>query len=170
MVVFTHVHHSLTSLHNRCFMSQAKWMQHLGKAWNKCEAWDEGRRKTSPLLWPFRPPTPTSIDWRRWCQKDQSKHNLLFKNCHLSGWGPETPITTKNTGNKCEGKIILNNVRLSAAKVRLAWSKFSYVQTQMWESKEGKRVVQTNSKVRSLWVMFGLSTLNLKKLVNQAFS
>ena len=85
-------------------------------------------------------------------------------------WLPETPITAKNTGNKCEGKITFNNIRLSAAKVRLARSKFSYVQTQQRESKEGKHVVQTNSKVTSLWVMFGLSKLNSKKLVNQAFS
>ena len=53
---------------------------------------------------------------------------------------------------------------------RFARSKFSYVQTQRLERKEGKRVVQKNSKVTSLWVVFGLSTLNFKKLVNQAFA
>ena len=43
-------------------------------------------------------------------------------------------------------------------------------QTQPREGKGGKRFVQTNSIVTSLWAVFGLSTLNLKMLVNQAFS
>ena len=38
----------------------------------------------------------------------------------------------------------LPNVRLSAAKVRFAQSKFSDVQTQRRERKEGKRVVKIN--------------------------
>ena len=59
---------------------------------------------------------------------DQSKHDPLLKNCHLSIWLPETPTTAQNTGNNFEGKITFNNVRLSAAKVRFAQSKFSYLQ------------------------------------------
>ena len=46
--------------------------------------------------------------------------------------------------------------------LKFAQSKFGYVQTRRRERKEGKRVVQTNSKVTSLCVEFGLSTLNLK--------
>ena len=50
------------------------------------EARDEGRRRnkapvTSPLFWLFRP-----IKWRRWSQKDQSKHDPLLENCPLSGY------------------------------------------------------------------------------------
>ena len=50
-----------------------------------------GRRKnkalvTSPLLWLFRSPAPTNIDWRQWCQKDQWKHDPILENCHLSGY------------------------------------------------------------------------------------
>ena len=48
-------------------------------------------------------------------------------------WLPETPTTAQNTGNNFEGKITFNNVRLSAAKVRFAQSKFSYLQTQRRE-------------------------------------
>ena len=53
--------------------------------------------------------------------------------------------------------------------------KVKNVQRQWRESKEGKPVVQTNSMVMfhittSLWVMFGLSTLYFKKLLNQHFS
>jgi len=52
---------------------------------------------------------------------------------------------------------------------------YVYVQTQRRERKEGKPVIQTNSKVMfhiimSLWVVFGLSALDFKKLINQSFS
>ena len=62
-----------------------------GKRGILLEAREEGRRKnkalvTSPLLWLFRSPTPTNIDWRQWCQKDQWKHDPLLENCHLSGY------------------------------------------------------------------------------------
>ena len=43
-------------------------------------------------------------------------------------------------------------------------------QTQRRKGKGGKRFVQTNSIVTSLWAVFGLSTLNLKMLVNQVGS
>ena len=41
---------------------------------------------TSPLIWLLRLPTLTSIDLRRCCQKDQSKHEPLLKHYHLSGY------------------------------------------------------------------------------------
>ena len=75
------------SLHNRRFMSQVMWPRHWTRVWSARR--EEAKNKTpvtSPLFWLFRPPTPTSIDWRRWCQKDQSKHDPLLQNCHLSGY------------------------------------------------------------------------------------
>ena len=63
----------------------------------------------------------------------------------------------------------LNNGKLSAAKIRfnLLSQGLVYVQTQRRERKEGKPVVQTNSKatfhiITSLWVVFGPSTPNFK--------
>ena len=116
------------------------------------ETRDEGRRKnkaavTSPLFWLFRPPTHTSIDWRRRCQKDQSKHDTLLENCHLSGYQkyrhqhkPQEIKTTRSW-------ITCNNVRLSKAKVPFAQSKFSLCLSPRRERKGGKPVVQKNSKV-----------------------
>ena len=102
---------------------------------------------TSPLFWLFRPPTHTSIDWRRRCQKDQSKHDTLLENCHLSGYQkyrhqhkPQEIKTTRSW-------ITCNNVRLSKAKVPFAQSKFSLCLSQRRERKGGKPVVQKNSKV-----------------------
>ena len=102
---------------------------------------------TSPLLWLFRPPTHTSIDWRRRCQKDQSKHDTLLENCHLSGYQkyrhqhkPQEIKTTRSW-------ITFNNVRLSKAKVPFAQSKFSLCLSQRREREGGKPVVQKNSKV-----------------------
>ena len=102
---------------------------------------------TSPLLWLFRPPTHTSIDWRRRCQKDQSKHDTLLENCHLSGYQkyrhqhkPQEIKTTRSW-------ITFNNVRLSKAKVPFAQSKFSLCLSQRRERKGVKTVVQKNSKV-----------------------
>ena len=55
------------------------------------EARNEGRRKNkapvkSPLFWLFRPPTPTNIDWRRWCYKGQWKVDPLLETCYLFGY------------------------------------------------------------------------------------
>ena len=102
---------------------------------------------TRPLFWLFRPPTHTSIDWRRRCQKDQSKHDTLLENCHLSGYQkyrhqhkPQEIKTTRSW-------ITFNYVRLSKAKVPFAQSKFSLCLSQRRERKGGKPVVQKNSKV-----------------------
>ena len=102
---------------------------------------------TSPLFWLFHPPAHTSIDWRRRCQKDQSKHDTLLENCHLSGYQkyrhqhkPQEIKTTRSW-------ITFNNVRLSKAKVPFAQSKFSLCLSQRRERKGGKPVVQKNSKV-----------------------
>ena len=168
MVVFIHVHQR-SSLHNRCFMSQARWMQHFVQSSNKCEAWDEGRRKIKPLLLvhcsgssaQLRPQVLTDgSDVKR------TNQNTIHCSKIVTFLAARNTNNSKKKGNKCGGRITFNNVRLGVAKVRLARSKFSYVQTQQRRSKEGKRVAQTNSKVTSLWVMFGLSN----KLVNQAFS
>ena len=97
---------------------------------------------TSPLFWLFRPPTHTSIDWRRRCQKDQSKHDTLLENCHLSGYQkyrhqhkPQEIKTTRSW-------ITFNNIRLSKAKVPFAQSKFSLCLSPRRERKGGKPVVQ----------------------------
>ena len=57
-----------------------------------------------------------------------------------------TFLATRNTDNSIEHRK--NNVRLSAAKVRFAQSKFSYVQTR--ERKEKEKRENVNSKVTSL--------------------
>ena len=84
--------------HTRHFAQRAKRGEEKNKALTTA----------SPLFWLFRPPTPTSttsfagslspgnevatsIDWRRWCQKDQSKHDPLLNNCHLSGYLKHQP-------------------------------------------------------------------------------
>ena len=168
MVVFIHVHQSV-SLHNRCFMSQVKQMQHFAQSLKQVWSMSLGRRKIKRLLPVHHLALLPTYAHKYWLTAVMSKGPIKPQSIvqKLSpSWLPETLITTWNTGNKCEGKITFNNVRLSAARVRLARSE----QTQWRERKEGKCVVQTNSKVTSLWDMFGLSTLNLKKLVNQAFS
>ena len=102
---------------------------------------------TSPLFWLFRPPTHTSIDWRRRCQKDQSKHDTLLENCHLSGYQKYRQQHKPQEITTTRAWITFNNVRLSGAKVRFAQSKFSLCLSQRWERKGGKPVVQKNSKV-----------------------
>ena len=94
------------------------------------EARDEGRRKNrapvkSPLFWLFRPPTPTNIDWRRWCQKGQWKVDHYSKLV--------TFLATRNTDSSINHRkitttrewITFNNVSLSAAKLRFSQPKFS---------------------------------------------
>ena len=83
---------AIVSLHNRRFISQARWTRHFQK--KTCETCPKREKReeknkalvTSPLLWLSGHPTPTSIDWRRWYQKHQSKHDPLHENCRLSGY------------------------------------------------------------------------------------
>ena len=91
---------------------------------------------------------------------------------HLSGYHQHQQQHKPREMKITRAWITFTNVRLSAAKVRFAQSKLSWCPNTVAGK---KHVVQTNSKVtfhiiRSLWVVFGLSTLNSKKLVNQAFS
>ena len=72
-----------TSLQNRRFTSQARRTRHFARSVRRGEEKNKAA-VTSPLFWLFRPPTPTSIDWRRWCQKDQSKHDTLLENSPVS--------------------------------------------------------------------------------------
>ena len=86
------------------------------------EARDEGRRKNkapvkSPLLWLFRPPTLTNIDWRRWCQKDQWKVDPLLKTCYLLGYQKHRQQHKPQEITNTREWITFNNVRLSAAKL-----------------------------------------------------
>ena len=97
---------------------------------------------TSPLFWLFRPPTHTSIDWRRRCQKDQSKHDTLLENCHLSGYQKYRHQHKPQEKKPTRSWITCNNVRLSKAKVPFAQSKFSLYLSPRRERKGGKPVVQ----------------------------
>ena len=131
---------SLTCITCRRFISQARWTRHLKK--KRAERARSARRGeeknkalvTSPLLWLFRHPTPTSIDWRRWYQRHQSKHDPLLENCRLSGYRKHRQqhnITTRT-------KFIFNNLRLSEVKVRFPQSKFSLCTTTAARKKRGK--------------------------------
>ena len=88
----------------------------------KCETNSKEEENKASATSPSHLRLQFNIDWRRWCQKDQSKHDLLFENCHLSGyhkhWQQHKPQEMKNT----RAKINFNKVRLSAAKVRFAQS------------------------------------------------
>ena len=97
-----------SELDHRCFVSQASRTRHFARSAKRVEEKNKALTTASPLFWLFQPPTPTSttsfagslspgnevatsIDWRRWCQKDQSKHDPLLKNCHLSSYLKHQP-------------------------------------------------------------------------------
>ena len=89
---------------------------------------------------------------------NQNISHLLLKNCHLSGYQKhrQQHKTREITATATEARSpsIIMYIRVSAAKVRFAQSKFSYVQTQRRGRKDGKCVVETNSKVTSSWVVW----------------
>ena len=65
------------------YISGALWARRYKRGILR-EARDKGRRKNKapvkiPLIWLFRPPTPTHIDWRRWCYKGQWKVDPLLE-------------------------------------------------------------------------------------------
>ena len=94
---------------------------------------------TSPSLWLFRHPTPTSIDWGRWYQKHKSKYDPLHENCRLSGYRKHRQQHNyKPQEIAARTKFIFNNLRLSEAKVRFAQSKFSLCPTTATRKKRGK--------------------------------
>ena len=138
----------------------------------KCKTRGKGKNKlpvTSLFFWLFHPPIPTNIDWQWWCQKDQWKNNPLTRKLSPF-WQPETPTAALKTQEITTARtwITFNNARLRAAKKKI------WCPNTAARKNRGKTVVQKNSKVTfhiitSLWVVFFLSTLNFKKLVNQAF-
>ena len=79
------------SLHDRRFMSQAGQTRYFARSTTRARSARRGKEKNkapvrSPLFLQFRPLTPTNINYPRWCQKNQSKHDPLSReNCHLSG-------------------------------------------------------------------------------------
>ena len=79
------------SLHDRRFMSQAGQTRYFARSTTRARSARRGKEKNkapvrSPLFLLFRPLTPTNINYPRWCQKNQSKHDPLSReNCHLSG-------------------------------------------------------------------------------------
>ena len=81
-----HVH----SLHDRRFMSQAGRTRYFARSAIRARSARRGEEKNkapvrSPLFLLFRPLTPTNINYPRWCQKNQWKHDPLSReNCHLS--------------------------------------------------------------------------------------
>ena len=108
------------------FMSQARRTRHFAR---ETIEWKRRNKApvTSPLFWLFHPPSRTNIDWRWWCQKDQSKHDPLLENFHFSGhrihWQRHKlqVITTRGKNKICSE------------------SKLVYVQTQRRERIEGKQ-------------------------------
>ena len=165
----------LFSLHNRCFMSQARQTCHFAQSTRRGGEKNIKAPVTSPLFWLFPPPNvcpqvlTDSGDVKR---THQSNHNPILDKSHLSGYHQHQQQHKPQEMKTTRAWITFTNVRLSAAKVRFAQSKLSLCPNTVAGK---KHVVQTNSKVtfhiiRSLWVVFGLSTLNSKKLVNQAFS
>ena len=149
------------SLHNRRFMAKQGEHSILHKVW------DEGRRKnkapvTSPLFWLLHSLMPTDIDWQQQCQKDQSKHDPLLENCHLSGgqkhWQEHKlqEMTTTRAWNTFKTQYSKNKICLVKVKFR---SKHS-----SGKEKRESLLLKKNSKVMfhiiiSLYVVFGLSTL-----------
>ena len=128
---------------------------------------DEGKRKnkapvTNRLFWLLHSPMPTDIDWQQWCQKDQSKHDPLLENYHLSGgqkhWQQHKlqEMTTTRAWNTFKTQYGKNEICLVKVKFR---SKHS-----SGKEKRESLLFQKNSKVTfhiimSLCVVFGLSTL-----------
>ena len=107
----------------------------------------------SPLFWLFRqrlrPQILTDGGHVRRTNEKLKKRSINRQQHKLQ------EITTTRTW------ITFSNLRLSAAKIRFSQSKFSSCLTQRRERKEGRPVVQTNSKVTlhiitSLWVVFSL--------------
>ena len=67
------------SLHDWRFMSQAGRTRYFARSATRARSARRGEKKNkapvrSPLFLLFRPPTPTNINYPRWCQKNQSKH------------------------------------------------------------------------------------------------
>ena len=128
---------------------------------------DEGKRKnkapvTNRLFWLLHSPMPTDIDWQQWCQKEQSKHDPLLENYHLSGgqkhWQQHKlqEMTTTRAWNTFKTQYGKNEICLVKVKFR---SKHS-----SGKEKRESLLFQKNSKVTfhiimSLCVVFGLSTL-----------
>ena len=97
------VYHSF-SLHNRCFMNQAIGERGiLREARDERETREEGRRKhkaprNKSIVVALPPtPTPTNIDWRRLCQKNQRKaENTIHYSFFLATRNTDSSITTGN--------------------------------------------------------------------------
>ena len=67
------------SLHDWRFMNQAGRTRYFARSATRARSARRGEEKNkapirSPLFLLFRPPTPTNINYPRWCQKNQSKH------------------------------------------------------------------------------------------------
>ena len=136
---------SIVSLHNRRFISQARWTRHFQKnVRNVREARDEGRRKIKRLL-PvhccgssalLRPQVLTDDGDVK--SADQT-HDPLLANCRLSGYKKHRQQhNCKPQEITARAKIIFNNLRPSAARVRFAQSKFSLCPTIAVRKKKGK--------------------------------
>ena len=123
-------------------MFQARRTRHFARSARRGEEKRKRLLITSPLFWLFRPPTPSSVDWRRWCQKNQSKHDTVLENCHLSGYQKHRQQHNPQVIRTTRALITFNNLPLSAAKVRFALSKFSLCPSKHSgeKEKEGKPV------------------------------
>ena len=111
-----------SSLHNRRFMNQARRTRYFERSAKRGRSARRGEERNkppvaSPFFWLFRPPMPTSIDYRRWCLKGPTKTRSVTKNSHLSGYQKHRQ-QHKTTGiTTTRAKITFNNIRLGAAKL-----------------------------------------------------
>ena len=116
---------------------------------------------------------PTDIDWQQWCQKNQSKHDPLLENCHLSGgqkhWQQHKlqEMTTTRAWNTFKTQYSKNKICLVKVKFRSKHiSGKEKRESLLFKKKFRGYVSHYHELMRCVWPV----NTNFKKLVNQAFS
>ena len=136
---------SIVSLHSRRFISQARWTrQFQNNVRNVREARDEGSRKIKHLL-PVHCCGSSALlhlqvltDGGNIKSTHQNTIHYSKIVAFLATRNTDSSINYKPQEITARAKIIFNNLRLSAAKVRFPLSKFSLCPTTAARNKRGK--------------------------------